>query len=497
MNADTRTVHTRTVPAPGRPDRAPLTWGQRQVYRDMHRAAAGKPYNDGGGIRLPEGLDLDAALDVVVALVQRHESLRTTVGPGSDGALVQRVADSCELRIEVVELPDSALDEVLSLVAAEEERLLGTVFDVSADPLVRPVVFCHRGVPGGVSLAVPKIAADLAGVRLLMADLAALAESAASGRPAPPPPEGRQPFDQALYEQSADGRRVEASALRRIREEYAAFPARLFGPPAEPMPQRYWRGGIVSRAIPMAAGAIAARRRTGTTVVLLAAASAVLAHSAGRSGIGLQLISRNRHAADQRAVVGTVVQNVPAVLRVGGLGFTELLTATWSRTMRAYRAAQFDLARAADVLAEVERSRGETVDADCYFNDTRADHAPGPNAAAADSADIRAAQAETEFRWEERVEHDALSVFVEVFDHPGRTGLMRLCMYVDTAQVPPGLARRMLLAVERLLVEASDRDLSAAEVASLAAVEPSDADRAEDPGDGRRSASWRTRGTPG
>jgi len=498
VTTDTRTIHTLSVTAPGRPGHAPLTWGQRQVYRDMFRAADGRPYNDVGGALLPPGLDLDTVFDVLVELVRRHESLRTTFGPGpSGGGPVQRVAASGTLHVEVVDLPDLPRDALFSLVMREDQRLMGTRFNLDSELLLRPVVFRHRGTPSGVSLAVPKIVADLSGLRLLVADLVALAEAARDGRAAPAPPVGRQPFDQALFEQSSEGRRVGRSSLRRIRKELEAFPADLFTASAEPMPQRYWRGGITSRALPLAVGALAARHRTSTTVVLLAAAVAVLGHTAGRPDVGLQLISRNRHDLLQRDVVSTVVQNVPATFRVGGSGFSELVRTTWSAAMRAYRGARFDLADMAEAVREVERSRGEAIDLDCYFNDTRADQAPRPEAVRASAERIREAQADTEFQWEEHVEHDALSVFVEVFDQPTHPELMRLCLYVDTARVAPGLARRMLLAVERLLVEAVERDLSPAEVAALAAVEPREDDRheAEYSGTVPRRGSWRTGGT--
>ncbi|MBP2702784.1 hypothetical protein JOL79_03075 [Microbispora sp. RL4-1S] len=437
------------------------TWGQRQVWRDMSRMPSGSAYNNTHPVLVPEGVTLDDVLDLVAELTARHEALRTLFEDDGTGGPVQRVQAEGEVMAGVWEDPAGSLVDA----ARELDRQLEeTVFDHAAETPFRVAVIAPGGTPRVIMLCVTHLAADLLSTRLVAAELDAMLRARAAGAPPPPPAPASEPVDVAAVERSPRGQRMERSALAYLREQFTAFPAANLGWPAgPPQPERYWRGGLRSAAAASALRTLAARFRVGSSTVALAATAALLGHLAGRRECGFLLIAGNRVSADLRAAVGTLTQDVPALVDVSGPSFSDVVRAAWSSSMRAYRHGRFDPERAWEVIGEVGAARGAEPELRCFFNDMRvAADAPG----APESGD------ESEFEWESAVSDDDVTFFLEIGDVFGRPGVMRLTLLADTAFLPPPVIEGFLRGLERLLVELVSGDLPLAELSRVTGLEP-------------------------
>ncbi|HJR08149.1 MAG TPA: amino acid adenylation domain-containing protein [Pyrinomonadaceae bacterium] len=117
----------------------PLSFAQERLYF-MERLAPGSPiYNVPVSYRVEGELNLKALERSIVAVVARHETLRTEF-KAVEGDVLQFVADSVECRMELIDLSALADDErerEAQRLAIEEAR---RDFDLTAAPLLRAKV---------------------------------------------------------------------------------------------------------------------------------------------------------------------------------------------------------------------------------------------------------------------------------------------------------------------------------------------------------------------
>ncbi|WP_330240990.1 hypothetical protein [Streptomyces sp. NBC_00525] len=462
------------------------TWGQSLVWRDMSGMAPGTPYNETNGTLVPPGLGTEDVVDALGALLSRHEALRTVWAEDASGGLRQRVLARGEVTVEVHRLPDGGPEAVARFVASAEPRLRGTVFDTSGEPAFRAAVAVGGDGVVAVLIGVAKLAVDLQGSRLVVRDLRALLDARTEGRPWPPPLSPAQPVDIARDEGSERGRATTRRAVRHAVTQVSRFPARVFPVPADRTADRprFWRGGLVSTAVPRAVAVLSERWKVSGTTLFMTAAATVLATEAATSGgarlprFGWHLIVGNRIGETLRHTAVTATQDLPLAVDLGGETFSAIARQAGMEALRAYRHGRFD-PRVVDEAIRGEGGVGEGRDLACYFNDTR-DLAAGPAVAVAAPGRLRRALEESSFRWEEKVDWDAVTVFFEVFDVRERPDALRLSLYADTLQLPAHRIPVVLRAVERLLVTAAvDGDIRTTDVAALC----------DDPAEGEPAAS--------
>ncbi|TDD11058.1 hypothetical protein E1292_06760 [Nonomuraea deserti] len=427
----------------------PATWGQRQVWRDIRQMPGGTPYNVACPLAVADGIGLDDVLELTAGLVGRHESLRT-VFTDEGGGLVQRVLASGEVLVGVLDDPEADHEQVDALAA----RLRGADFDHAADAPFRAAVAARDGVPYAVVVCVTHLAADLLSTRLLAAELERMLRCRAEGAPLPEPAPAAQPLDVAAAEQSASGRRMESAALAHVRSTLSAFPRANFPRPAGPaQTPRYRQGGLGSYRAAAALDTLAGRYRVGSSTVALAAAAALLGAVTGRDEVGLLLVTGNRIPAELRHAVGTLTQDVPALIEVTGPAFSDVIRATWKSSVRAYRHGRFDPDKAWDIIDDIGEEKGGHPELRCFFNDFRTNSTP---------AIVPDARVASEFRWADGTDEDGITFFLEVGDTPGHPGAVLLSLCADTAYMPPDAIERYLWRFERLLVDQLSRDVQVA-----------------------------------
>ncbi|WP_169808712.1 condensation domain-containing protein [Microtetraspora niveoalba] len=427
-----------------RSGRAPLTWGQRAIWDAIRRTAPDDHYfNFGRVLEVPRGARPASAAHVsrgIGLLVERHEALRTLVGPGpcqilhDRGALPVRVAAGADPAAVLAELSATAFDYEhewpLRVALVTGGGLL------SEDEVTHVVlVFCH-------------MAADGLGAEQVVRDLRLFLLRGALPGGAPP-----QPLDLARWQESPGGRRQAAGAAALWEREYRRIPATMFGLPSaaeERPPIR--RAALTSPAIDLAAQRLAVRHGTSTSTVLLAAVSALVAEVTGHGTVAVLPIVSNRFGRDTRTAVTTLSQEGLFVLGTGsgtarGTAFADLLAAARPAVLRAYRSGYHDPGDRERIAAETSRERGVPIHPYCCFNDMRfteraTDH---------DDERIRRARSETSLTWPLSQDELNCRFCVHVTD------AARISVTADTRWLGTADIERYLLGLERLLVEAALR----------------------------------------
>ncbi|MFJ7910422.1 condensation domain-containing protein [Kitasatospora sp. NPDC096204] len=312
----------------------PLTRGQDNMIRCI-RAGSPESINKDSVWPVPDGTSVPSGLVALRLLVERHESLRTSfpAGPGPDGFPDRQVVHpSGRFTVSVVEAGGRSEAE-LDVLALESGRSDVTVpVDLERAPRARftliaagerllrlVAVVCHAG-------------ADGAAVVVLTQDWYALA----AGQELPPVT-ASTPRQIAVAEQSVQGRRRSAAALRHWARILTAGPVGVFadqrisGPPRD-------HGALLVRSRTAADHLAAVCRRTSASpsVVLLAVFAALVAHRAGRSEVVLSALSANRQRAALIDHVGTLAQDALILLDTGAADLDQLIGRAKSASLRAY-----------------------------------------------------------------------------------------------------------------------------------------------------------------
>ena len=263
-------------------DELPLSWGQKGLWIESRLAPDSAAYNLAVAMRLrtADGPPVEAEVlrRAFAALAERHPALRTTFALSFGGEPVQRVHERLDPDFAVCEAAVAWSEPELERRLVEEAR---RPFDLEQGPLLRVLLFRRCSGELVTLVVIHHLVADFGSVRLLAADLAALAAGAGL---APPPRAGY------------------GEHVRRERERLAGpeggrlwdyWSARLAAAPDLDLPAdrpraavRGYRGGAVPLRLgkPLPEGILALARGGGTTpfTVLLTAFQALLARLTGQ-----------------------------------------------------------------------------------------------------------------------------------------------------------------------------------------------------------------------
>lgn len=432
---------------------APLTWGQRLMWRAVHLMGDSQSFLNCPYVLPVYGRrDLSTVLGALRVLLERHESLRTTFAATAQGP-VQRVTRTGALTVDLVEA-----GEERALPAAE--RLAGElgrrIFAHGEDLPVRCAVVMKNGRPMALALAFSHLAVDFHALNVLSEEWRALL------RGEEPPPAAWHPMDQAALEREEPFPARSARSVGYWRSVLDEVPLDVFDhAPREPEDPRFVEVGMESVALAVAAERLAERLSISTTSVLLAACATVLATVSGRPRAVMQLVHGNRRDARTRTMVGTVSQDALFVLDLPGSGFADTCRVAHRAALMAYRTAHYDPFEMQAMREEIGRRRGREPDLDAFFNDRRtAGTWPSlPRPASGDDPALLTANTRTYVTnaWP----GVRFKVFFTVGPAPD-TG--QLSLIADTAYLPRATAEAMLRGVEALLVRGLSEDVPMAAV---------------------------------
>ncbi|MFI9387340.1 amino acid adenylation domain-containing protein [Kutzneria sp. NPDC052558] len=114
----------------------PMSFQQETLYRAEQLGGVNSRFHAPFSLRMRGPFDLDAMRQANASLLRRHPALRVAMYRDGDD-YVQRVLDSCEVPLEVVEMSGSSVAEVPPLISAEAAR----GFDLAAGPPIRVKVY--------------------------------------------------------------------------------------------------------------------------------------------------------------------------------------------------------------------------------------------------------------------------------------------------------------------------------------------------------------------
>ncbi|MBP2325822.1 hypothetical protein JOF56_006207 [Kibdelosporangium banguiense] len=409
--------------AAGQARSAPLTWGQRDIWRAIEAARPQDGYLNFGHVlpapRRSGPVTLARAADALGKLVERHEALRTRISGDR-----QQVESSGQLDVTVTEC---AVDEVS--VAAEQElnRMSAPAFHYAEQWPLRAGFVVTDGVVQRIVLVFCHMAVDGHGAEIVLKDLRLLLL-----RGTLPQASAAKPADLAAHQNSADGRKMTRDAVTYWTEQYGRItPASL---PTAPVRQpRYVQASLYTKAAAAAAHVIADRDRVSSSTVFLTAVMKQAAELTGQRVLGMRMIVSNRFSHGRRDVVSTISQEGLVVLDLGSPDFDGLVRQAWQAALRGYRFAQFD----PDEMHRVT-SALPVASFGC-FNDQRLVQRAEPLPPDDSSSTVQ---------WTSTMDRNICDFRVHVGDG-------ELSLAADTALLSPGGIEGYLRDVESLLVKAA------------------------------------------
>jgi amino acid adenylation domain-containing protein/non-ribosomal peptide synthase protein (TIGR01720 family) len=327
----------------------PLSFGQQRFWF-LDQLEPGSPaYNMPDAVRLTGQLDLAALEAALSAVVQRHESLRTSFG-SVDGKPVQVIAPAAPIHIPLTDLrhlpPVEREAEARRLAAEEAAR----PFDLATGPLLRVGLLRLADDEHIALLTMHHIVSDGWSGQVLVREIAALyggAGGSAAGEPEtaplpPLPPLPVQYADYAAWQRATMQGDVLARQLEFWKNHLAGAPPLLELPTDRPRPPvQGYRGGRLPFALPAALSRqlLELSRAENATpfMLLLAAFQVLLMRYSGADDIVVGTPIANRGRAELEGLIGFFVNTL--ALRTdlrGEPSFRQLLRQVRETALNAY-----------------------------------------------------------------------------------------------------------------------------------------------------------------
>jgi hypothetical protein len=436
----------------------PLTWSQRHMYEVVALPLGWAAHNLSARVPVPDGTTTGAVLTALRELVERHDSLRTTVAAGPDGRPCQWLLGPVTLVVEEHELPSEGLDTFAGRVALS---------DVGHDglPPCRADLVTRHGRPHTVVLTVSHLAVDGTGLQLVAAELAARLAGHV------PPAPALTPRDRVAYEGSPAGRERSRRSLRFAQRQLAQAPTVLLpeNPAGEDPASRFWVGRLASPALTAAMRALPVLRSTTAAPALVGVLAALLAGRAGAPSANVVLICGNRFVRGQQDHVGSLFMPVPLTVPVPqDAGLLATLAESRTRVMRAHLSCEFDPVDLWALEAQERARRGRDLTLPAAVNVHDAAVGGTDNDVAVDAAVARLRVGTTAVDWQPLGGNDHLPRFY--VDLVARDGVLNLFLRLDTRLFDRVTAARLVHGVEAVLVELLERDLTVREALELAGL---------------------------
>lgn len=437
------------VPFAGEGDgAAELTFGQLGLWQTM---ATGVSRTVAYVAEPPPGTTVAAVADMLGFAVTRHQSLRTTLHPRADGRLpYQRVSRSGEVPLLVVAAGD---DDPAAVAEALSEHWQVALYDYETEWPVRMAAVMVGSVVGSVVTHVVTVilhtSIDAFGLSALAADIGARdQETGAPARPVTALP----PLAQAAWEASPAGRRQNERSLRYLEKVLRTAPPDLFGLPRYDGEPRYELLRYRSRALAMAAQAIAVRERIDDSPALLAAFLVAAARSVGVHSLLTLMLVSNRFRPGYADSVSALIKVTPFLLDVADRTVGEVVALTAGKALNAYKNAYYDAYEQDEVIARVERERGVSFDLSCYYNDRRQRDRVHAGVEPPTGEQICAALADSDLSWRQEVAIPRAKLYLCLDDPPGA---VELVLSADARYFSRADMEALALAIEKVAVQAA------------------------------------------
>jgi hypothetical protein len=325
--------------AQARPERLPLSFAQQRLWFLEQLQPGSAEFHIPFALVLDGPLDREALRHGVETLIQRHESLRSTVHSDA-GEPWQRVETGVAFELPCVPMPGEHAQS--PAVRERLQRLMRQPFDLARAPLLRAELLALGPQRHLLALVIHHIAADAWSIALLVDDLAEAYRAHAEGRVPRCEPAPLQYADFALWQRDHLVPAAWQPQLAYWRGQLAACPPPLLLPGASAAPQGTRQVARQRRHLPPAL-LQALQRQAGaqqaSLFMLLHATLSVLLHQqTGRRDllIGADVANRNHPGTD--SLVGFFVNQIVLRCQVEpSQRFDELLAACRETSLAAHQ----------------------------------------------------------------------------------------------------------------------------------------------------------------
>ena len=319
----------------------PTSFAQRRLWF-LDQFEPGSPYyNIPSAVRLRGRLDVRALERSVEAIVERHESLRTTFAM-VDGEPVQVISPRSNVRLAVADLRpiDKELREKEALDLANREAR--RPFDLSTGPLFRVTLLVLDDDDNVLLLTMHHIVSDGWSMGVLIEEISTLYDAFSKGQPSPLPELPIQYADFAEWQREWLSGAVLEEQLNYWKERLGDIPPVLELPTDRPRPAvQSSRGSEESIVLPrdLTDRLKALGKEEGATLfmTLLAAFKALLYRYTGQEDISVGTPIANRNRGELERLIGFFVNTL--VLRTdlsGDPSFREIVRRVREVALGAY-----------------------------------------------------------------------------------------------------------------------------------------------------------------
>lgn len=323
----------------------PLTETQEEMWLAAQMGDdASRAMNDTTAVHLRGELRLDVLLQNLQTLVDRHDSLRTTILEDGTG---QRILPKLKLEVTQTDFSKLSVAEAATSVAKALERYDQTVFRLDRGPLIRFELCKLTPAHHVLILSAHHIVMDGWSVGVLLHELSLMYSARVQGLPSPLE-RALQYQEYAAWQQGAEYRAVAGAAEEYWVKRFADGPSAVDLPTDRPRPAlRTYRAGQESLRIdPEFYRALKqASAKQGCTLLtyLLAGFKVWLYRLTGREDLIVGIPAAGQIATEalalpgNRALVGHCVNLLPMRTRMrADATFTEFLTELKRATLDAY-----------------------------------------------------------------------------------------------------------------------------------------------------------------
>jgi|GEM_PF-192527 len=292
----------------------PLSFGQERLWL-LHRLdPASVAYNMPFFLRLRGLLDVEALRGALAAMVERHESLRTTF-PAVEGHPVQEVAPFRGFALPVEDLSGLGDAEREAAARARTHDAALRPFDLAAGPLFHASLHRLGAEDHLLVLALHHVVADGWSLGVLFSEIPAVYEALSRGEPSPLAPPALQYADFAAWQRDRLSGPALDAQLAYWRDRLSGAPPLLELPTDRPRPAvpDLRRAVLPFTLSPAdAEGLRGLARRHGATpfMAALAAVQALLSRYSGRDDVPVGTPVAGRTRAETEALVGFFVNTL-------------------------------------------------------------------------------------------------------------------------------------------------------------------------------------------
>ena len=360
----TTAVTTSNLTPMVRPNRIPASFSQQSLWFLQQLDPTNVAYNISSAYRLEGSLVISALEQSLNALVDRHETLRTTF-TSQDGQALQVIKPAYAQHIPMIDirgLSDTMRDAHIEQLARQESQ---TPFDLATGPLLRARLLRVDEQSHVLLLTTHHIIFDGWSIDVLLRDLTSLYQARVQGEPALLPALPIQYADYALWQKQVLQGQVLQDHLTYWQQHLKGAPNLITLPPDRPRPTILTEAGAQQKMIlpaPLYRALKTLSQQEGVTLfmTLLATFQVVFMRSSGQTDLVLGVPVANRSRTEVEDLLGYFVNTLALRTDLSdNLSFHQLLMRVRDMTLQAFAHQDISFEQVIQSL-QIERSASYT-----------------------------------------------------------------------------------------------------------------------------------------